>query len=391
MALLGLVLGLATAGSISLGGVAGCGSSSSGGGTTPPPGGTSAATSGGLATINLGDKVVSFVPNGTSVNIVTVEGSGSSALQLGFKSTSVPITTSFTVDSCAADSDALKVICVGFNSSKFAIVDVSNIEDLLSGSGSPSVAEHDTGGSTSGSFSGGSCTNCGVLADVGHNQFIISSGDGYRIFDYSGSELKHFLSDTTATPAVDLLTENFSFDPSRRLIISPEYETTNLFLWAINIDTDKTYRWVHSMAGKTFDPTNGLQELDDVGVSSMISDSASVDPSTGILTIGDEFTNVFLILNLNEANFDESANTFDPPVSAVKLQNVAGSGLLATGQTVDSVSHILFLEDEFGSSMGAIQLPTSAASGVISITESNYTSADVPDPSATCTGSFGWV
>ena len=112
MSLLGLVLGLATAGSIALGGAAGCGSSSSGGGTThPPSGGTQAVTSGGLATINLGDKVVSFVPNGTSINIVTVESGSGSALQVGFKNASVPITTTFTVDSCAADATDLKVIC----------------------------------------------------------------------------------------------------------------------------------------------------------------------------------------------------------------------------------------------------------------------------------------
>lgn len=388
--LLGVVAGMIVVAGTYFSGAAGCGSSS--GGTTPPPsGGTQAATSGGLATINLGDKVVSFVPNGTTINIVTVEGgSGSSALKVGFKSASVPITTTFTVDSCAADSANLKVICVGFASSKFAIVDVANIEDLVNGSGSASVDEHDTGGSASGSFSGGTCVNCGVLADVGHNQFIISSGDGYRIFDYSGTELKHFLSDASATPPVDLLTENFGFDSGRRLIISPEYETTSLYLWVINIDTDKTYRWVHSMAAKTIDATNGLQELDDVGVSSMIADSASVDPGTGVLTIGDEFTNVLLILNLNDASFDDGAGTFDAPVSALKLQNVAGTGLLATGQTVDNESHILFLEDEFGSSMGAVQLPTSPVSGSISITEGAYTSADVPDPSATCTSSFGW-
>ena len=55
-------------------GAAGCGSSSGGSTTPPPSGGTTSATSGGLATINLGDKVVSFVPNGTSINLVTVEG-----------------------------------------------------------------------------------------------------------------------------------------------------------------------------------------------------------------------------------------------------------------------------------------------------------------------------
>lgn len=386
--LLSIAAGMMVVAGTYFSGVAGCGSGSSG--TTPPPsGGTTSATSGGLATINLGDKVVSFVPNGTTINLVTVEGEGSSALKLGSKSASVPITTTFVADSCTVVNGTLKVVCVGFNSSTFAIVDVSNIEDLLEGSGTPSVEEHDTGGTVSGSFSGGTCINCGVLAPS-ENEIIISSGDGYRIFDSSGSEVKHFLSDSTATPPVNLLTENFGFDSNRRLIISPEYETTALFLWAINIDTDKTYRWVHSLAGKTFDATNGLQELDDVGVSSMIADSASVDPDTGILTIGDEFTNVLLILNLNDASFDDGAGTFDAPVSAVKLQNVAGTGLLATGQTVDNVSHILFLEDEFGSSMGAVQLPTSAVSGPVEITEDDYTSADLPDPSAACTSTFGW-
>jgi hypothetical protein len=76
-----------------------------------------------------------------------------------------------------------------------------------------------------------------------------------------------------------------------------------------------------------------------------------------------------LILKSQRRDLDVGAGTFDAPVSAVKWQKRRGYWSSRNRSTVDNVSHILFLEDEFGSSMGAVQLPTSPVSGSIEITE----------------------
>jgi hypothetical protein len=57
--------------------------------------------------------------------------------------------------------------------------------------------------------------------------------------------------------------------------------------------------------------------------------------------------------------------------------------VLTTGETIDPQNHVLFLEEEFGSALGAAQLPGGTAVG-------SYTSADIPDPSAVCPEVTSW-
>lgn len=373
--------------------VSGCGSSSSGGGKAPSAS-PSATTSGGLATISTGNLVIAFVPHGTGVSAVPIQQSGSAFTTASYGGTKLnelalsplTITTSFIVDSCAADAPNLKIICVGYNSSKVAIIDVSG---YIASGAVPTVKEYDLGNTITSSFSGGGCLDCGVLPDATDKGFIVSSGDGYRIVNYSGTVLKSFLSDPTATIPVDLSTENFGYDPVNNRIFSPEYNTTNNYVWVINVNSGKIYRWDKRMVDTNTDPAYGLPELTSQGIPSLTADAVSVDPSTGLMTIGHEWTPLLLIFNMNAATFSDSTGTFEAPYDVTPLQNVySPSGYLTTGMVIEPSSHIMFLEGEFGDDIGAAQMPSSAAAGSVTVT--SYTSAQLPTPTTYCPTLSSW-
>ncbi len=342
----------------------------------PPP-----TTSGGLATINTGKTVFGFIPNGTDVLAVPLAGIGASkpAIEEPVSKPSATTSLSFIVDSCAADGVDLKIVCVGFNSSKIAVLDLKGF--IASGT-APTAIEFDPGNTIRRTFSGGGCLNCGVISDAGDHRFIVSSGDGYRVFDYTGVLLKPYLSNRSATPPIDLTTENFGYDPIQNQIISPEYGTNNNFLWVVDLNKDKTYRWTKRMVSALTDPANGLTELP----GSILADAATIDPLTGILTIGNEGIPLLLTINMSASSFDDTAGTFTAPYSVKILENV----LLprTTGMAVEPSSHLLFLEEEFSNVIGLVVLPTSTSSGSAVINE--YTSATIPSPSATCTGVSRW-
>ncbi len=364
--------------------LAGCGSDPKPRVTTAP------TTSGGLATIDTGRSVIGFVPRYTELAIVTLDGdtSKSGVLPIDPAALSVPI--SFGVDSCAADAAHAKVVCVGYDSSKVAILDIADFLSTIESAGTPSAGqiaelEVDLGNTETVSISGGECVNCGVLTDPDADRFIISSGDGVRVLDYTGAVIDSYLSDAERS----FTTENFGFDAAHHLVISPEYETTNNYLWVIDLDTHRPYRWTRRLVDQSTDPVNGLPVL----VIPMTADSASIDPSTQIVTIGDEFTTTLLVLDLSSAKFDDSSGTFtDDAYSLVALDNVASTGgLLTTGQAIDPKDHVLFLEEEFGAGIGVVELPATGGAGPVALRDQDYTSALVPDASAVCPGVTSWM
>lgn len=349
---------------------------------------TQATTSGGLATINTGNAVLGFIPVGNSLVMIELESQTDNVKpdsEFRMLAESVSIDTSFVIDSCGADSRERQVACVGYSSSMLAIIDLVG---FLADGTAPSIVEVDTGASSTGSFSGGNCINCGVLIDTKTMSAIVSSSDGYRLFDYQGDLQAEYLSDAETDPPRNFATENFSFDPQRRVIISPEYSTVNQYLWLINVNTDDVHRWDHRLVSSAIDEEEGLQSLADAGITgSMVADSAAVDPRTGIVTIGDEYTQGLLMINLETAEYNDAAGTFSAVDSAVVL-DYPYSQYLTTGQAIEPVSHLLFLEDEFGASMGVGQLPqeTSSLPPVLS----KWVGVQIPNPGEVCPGVFRW-
>ncbi len=353
-------------------------------------------TSGSLATVAAGNQTLVFVPNGSAVVVATLEAGAPPALTLPEELTKAAIIStpiSFTVDSCSVDVTDLKLVCVGYDSSKVAIINiavyVSNIIAGLTASASDLTEfEVDLGNSGSiASFSGGNCINCGVLTDAGDHRFIVSSQDGYRVLDYTGAILKSYLSDLSASPAMSLVTENFTYDAVNNRIISPEYDTANNFLWVIDLASDKVYRWTNRMVDVLVDAANGLTGFNSVFSFGFEADSAAYDSSTGVLALADESANGLLTVNLNVAVYDGATNTFTAPYTVNPMDDV-GSRL--PGIAAESSNHYLFMEEELGGDgVGVAALPTVAGSGDTLVT--NYIWATIPSPQVTCAADFFWA
>jgi hypothetical protein len=136
------------------------------------------------------------------------------------------------------------------------------------------------------------------------------------------------------------------------------------------------------------DEEQGLQSLADAGITgAMVADSAAVDPTTGIVTIGDEYTQGLLILNLETADFNDTTGTFSALDNAVVL-DYPNSQYFTTGQAIEPVSHLLFMEDEFGSSMGVAQLPEAVSSQPPAL--SRWVGAQIPLPGDACPNVIRW-
>lgn len=142
---------------------------------TPPPAG-SCQPSSSLSVLVTGTNVTSYVPKGswgsgaTGVSVVNVEGSSI-----------IPalIPTVNAVNSCASNATTGTTVCTANNTDVY----------LFSGTTLGSTLA--SGGSGTISFSGGSCTNCGVAMDALHNKAVIGLSlagvGGFQFLDLSTS------------------------------------------------------------------------------------------------------------------------------------------------------------------------------------------------------------
>jgi hypothetical protein len=96
-----------------------------------------------------GKDVTSYVPNGsweestTGIRVVRIEGAASKAT----------ITTPNVVNSCASNSVTGETVCTA-NNTDIYLIKGSNLTNTLTSAGVGTV-----------NFTGGSCTNCGVVID----------------------------------------------------------------------------------------------------------------------------------------------------------------------------------------------------------------------------------
>jgi len=326
-------------------------------------------TSGGVGVVSVNGRTVAFIPGLGGLIPVIVDGTGAAKPSLKTAGVVRPAgtTATFDMDSCSVDAVDWKVVCVGYASSKVAVFDIAayvssfNAADIA-------VTEHDLATSVSPtyviptiSFSGGSCQNCGVAADPGEHRYIVASGDGYRVMPYtSGTPLAYY-----GIP----ISENFGFDPENNWLLAPEYQaglpftaatgstvTQDMTFRIVNIGTGKTYSWDKKMACADIDPVNCW--------SWETTDSISIDPVTKIATMGEEWTQAFLFVDLGQASFNDTTNTFTAPFSYLGLTDVANSNLwLTTGTAVEPLSHMLLIAEELGSGIGVLQLPTASGAG----------------------------
>lgn len=339
-------------------------------------------TSGSMATLSTGDSTYAFIPKSFDIIAVPVTSLGTPLSSLDTQT----VTLSNVANSCTSDPELLKVVCVGYANSFVSILDVA---DFLDTGGDITFTEFDSGVTEVESFSGGECRNCGVIADPGDARFILSSADGYRVYDYDGIQLASYLTDELASPVVNLATENFGFDPVNNLIYSPEYWYANYHLWVINIDSENVYRWENRMVTTTDDSIAGLVGLS-FSYSGFTADAVAIDVSTGMVVIGDEWMPRLVTINMHDAVFNDVDGTFSAPYEVAELENVyTSSNWLTTGVAIESGNHLLFMEEEFNSDIAVAQMPTSTMSGGFQITD--YNSTQIPAPTETCPGVYSWT
>lgn len=331
---------------------------------TPPPAG-SCAPAGSLSVLVQGKNVTSYVPNGSwqetlpanlGIQVVPIEGTGTKAT----------ITTPHITNSCASNSVTGQTICTANDTDVYLIKGIT-LTNTLTSAGTGTV-----------SFTGGSCTNCGVVVDPALNIAVIGlaltgspGGSGFQGVDL-----------TTATPFPPLptqtanISESFALDPTRAFLLSPSEPRAGKSDYQIvrGTGTISAALFNFATASTTFAAPNN--ELD----------SAAVDCTTGIALASIEFTQHLFITDLTQAKFTPgiapAPGTWTAP-NTIQDFTPAFNNFSAgtTGITVAPGTHVGILEDEFGTTQFAgFRLPSTSGTGTPAVQD--WVSASMPpDPS----------
>ena len=290
------------------------------------------AGSSSLAPLVTGTNVTAYVPKGTwlfpttGVSVVNVEGSS-------ITPTLMPTPT--VVNSCASNSTTGKL-------SAQATMPRSTIHR--------NHADHHADQRRKGTigFSGGSCTNCGVVMDSLHNRALIGlSVGGAPGFQFLNLATNAFGS-AFASPAGEI-SEDPLVDPSRNLLLSAS-ENGNFEIANV----------LNPAAPVFYEKATGNGETD----------ATAEDCSTGIVLAPAERSNPssLFIADLTQATFVAGTpGTWSAPS---QNQTLAGSTLFAgaTGIAVAQGTHTGVITGEFGGdTITALALPTTSGFGTPAI------------------------
>jgi len=291
------------------------------------------AGSNSLSVLVTGTNVTAYVPKGTwafpntGVGAVNVEGSSI---------TPTNIATPTVVNSCASNSTTGKTVCTGNGAAVYEFNGTALTTTLTSG------------GSGTISFSGGSCTNCGVTMDSLHHRALIGlSNGGVPSFQFLNLGTNTFGS-VFASPA-GAISEDSLVDPSRNLLLSAS-ENGNFEL--VNVSNPATPVFYENAT------TNGEN------------DATAEDCSTGIALAPAETSNPsrIFIADLTQATLTPGTpGTWSAPS---QNQTLAASSLFAgpTGIAVAQGTHTGVVTGEWGgNTVTALALPTTSGSGTPAI------------------------
>jgi hypothetical protein len=304
-----------------------------------------------------GTNATAYVPLGnwgsatTGIAAVPIETSSG----LGTGAPATLIATPHVANSCSSNSATGKSVCVANNTDVYLISGTTLSSTLTSAATSTQ------------SFSGGECMNCGVVVDSSLNKALITIGvttggpGAYQFLDLGSTP-------TFESPilAGDTTSEDVSIDPVRHLILSPS-EDSNYQL--VNIGTSPATLFNNNSSSTNF----------------ATYDSAGEDCTTGIALATDEGTGNLFIADLTQATFTPGAapspGTWTAPS---QLQNFPEFENLAAGTSGIAVApgtHLGIVAGEFGENVeGVIQLPATSGSGTPAVVD--WVSFTVPnDPS----------
>jgi hypothetical protein len=300
------------------------------------------------------------VESTTGIKLAQIEGTGIA---------SANITTPHVVNSCSSNSSSGITVCTS-NLSDVYVINGTTVTTLTDSA--------NTNPGTSISFSGGSCSTCGVTVDPTANFAIIgleSSGPpgGFQLLNLANNTFGSFFSAQTSE-----ISESFASDPTRHLVLSASEPTSGPTDYQIINISNPAAPQIFNFANAS--TVFGSSELD----------SAAADCSTGIALASDEFTTNLFIADLTQATFTPGTGTapgtWNAPSQLQSLPQFSSFGAGTTGITVVSGAHVGLLEDEFGTTaFGAIQLPATSGTGTPAIQD--WVVANMPnDPSGA-----GWT
>jgi len=295
-----------------------------------------------LSVLVSGANVVSYVPKGnwsptsnTGVAAVNVEGNS-------ITNTLIPTTN--VVNSCASNPISGQTVCTANNADVYVLkgtgLDPSVLTNPLTSNGSGTI-----------SFSGGSCTNCGVAMDATHNKAVIglsiAGAPGFQFLNLAGTPAF----ETAFTSPAGLISEDPLIDPIRNLLLSAA-ENNNYEI--VNVTTSTTPTFFEN----TIASTGG--ELD----------SSGEDCSTGIVLAPAEFSgpsNVF-IADLTQATFTAGSPGMWTAPSQVQSLSESFLSAGASGTAVAQGTHTGVVAGEFGGdAITAIALPSTSGIGTPAI------------------------
>lgn len=307
---------------------------------TPTPAPNACLPSSSLSVLVQGTNATVYAPNSdwggggaTGVTVVPIETSGG----IGTGGAPTMIATPNDVNSCSSNSATGETVCVANNTDVYRITGSTLNNTLTSGA---------TGTE---SFSGGDCTNCGVVVDSNTNRALITMGlatggpGGYQFLDLASGNFE------TPIPAGDDVSEDASIDPNRHLILSPNeggnYQIVNI-----------------SGTPAIFNNAVNMGEFD----------SAAEDCSTGIALAAIEFTPNLYLADLTQAIFTPGTpGTWTDTGSQVQIFPEFNSLEAGTcGLAVAPGTHLGVVTGEFGGNVeGVIQLPSTSGSGIPAVTD----------------------
>ena len=299
-----------------------------------------------LSVLIQGSNVTSYVPKGAwstavaGISVVPVEGAGSSAV----------VTTPNAVNSCSSNSVTGQTVCTANNTDVYLLAG-STLATTLTSSGTGSLG-----------FSGGSCTNCGVVVNAVTNTatlgLSLATGGGYQFLNLATNSFQTPIATGTSTNAIS---EDIAIDPIRNFILSPteagDYEIV-----------------------KTAPSTSLYENTTNAGA---VFDSSAEDCTTGVALSSDEFTGNIFIADLTQATFTSGtpAGTWSAPSQLESLPEFVSLAAGASGLAVAPGTHLAVVTGEFGgSAFGGMQLPATSGTGTPALVD--YVVANVPnDPS----------
>ena len=297
-----------------------------------------------------GGNVLSYVPksawNGgtTGVSMVQVEGAGVA---------SAVIPTSGIVNSCTSSSTTGETVCTA-NSSAVYLINGTSLTSTLHSAGTGKIG-----------FSGGDCTNCGVIINATTNQALLTlstaKGPGFQFLDLGDNTFEPPFPSQSSPQRVS---EDVAIDPVRHLLLSATEQST----YEVGDITDTT--------------TPKLFENDTSGTAFEGEyDSSAEDCTTGVALATDEFTGNLYLADLSQAAFTAgSPGTWTAPQ---QLQNFPEFDSFDAGTDAVSVAgdtHIAVVNGEFGGNLfGAVVLPSVSGSGGKVPAVSDYIACTIPN------------